>query len=99
MCIRDSGNALSRFFSVPYEPFRADRIKPVDLLRNLKRDYVEANQWLPIEESQEGIVVISMDPERIKGSRIVNNIFPKGKIVYRVTTNAEFRLALSLIHI
>ena len=46
------GNALSRFFSVPYEPFRADRIKPMDLLRNLKRDYVEANQWLPIEESQ-----------------------------------------------
>ena len=88
------GNALSRFFSVPYEPFRADRIKPMDLLRNLKRDYVEANQWLPIEESQEGIVVISMDPERIKGSRIVNNIFPKGKIAYRVTTNAEFRLAI-----
>jgi type II secretory ATPase GspE/PulE/Tfp pilus assembly ATPase PilB-like protein len=88
------GNALSRFFSVPYESFRADRIKPMDLLRNLKRDYVEANQWLPIEESQEGIVVISMDPERIKGSRIVNNIFPKGKIAYRVTTNAEFRLAV-----
>ena len=43
------GNALSRFFSVPYEPFRADRIKPMDLLRNLKRDYVEANQLLPIE--------------------------------------------------
>jgi len=88
------GNALSRFFGVPYEPFRPDRIKPMDLLRNLKREYVEANQWLPIEESQEGIVVISMDPERIKGSRIVNNIFPKGKIAYRVTTNAEFRLAI-----
>ncbi|MBL8414760.1 MAG: GspE/PulE family protein [Propionivibrio sp.] len=88
------GNALSRFFGVPYEAFRADRIKPMDLLRNLKRDYVEANQWLPIEESQEGIVVISMDPERIKGSRIVNNIFPKGKIAYRVTTNAEFKQAI-----
>ncbi|MFZ4536788.1 ATPase, T2SS/T4P/T4SS family [Propionivibrio sp.] len=85
------GGALSKFFAVPYEPFRADRIKPMDLLRNLKRDYVEANLWLPIEESQEGIVVISMDPERIKGSRIVNNIFPKSKIAYRVTTNAEFR--------
>ncbi len=88
------GNALSGFFGVPYEPFRADRIKPMDLLRNLKRDYVEVNQWLPIEESQEGIVVISMDPERIKGSRIVNNIFPKGKIAYSVTTHAEFRLAI-----
>ena len=88
------GNALSRFFCVPYEPFRADRIKPMDLLRNLKRDYVEANQWLPVEEGQEGIVVISMDPERIRGARIVNNIFPKSKIAYRVTTNTEFQQAI-----
>ncbi len=88
------GQALSKFFAVPYEPFRADRIKPMELLRNLKRDYVEANQWLPVEEIKEGIVVITLDPERIKGSRIVNNIFPKSKIVYRVTTRAEFMLSL-----
>jgi type II secretory ATPase GspE/PulE/Tfp pilus assembly ATPase PilB-like protein len=88
------GSALSRFFGVPYAPFRADRIKPTDLLRNLKRDYVHANQWLPIEEGPEGIVVISMDPERIKGSRVVNNIFPKSKIAYRVTTNAEFQQSI-----
>jgi type II secretory ATPase GspE/PulE/Tfp pilus assembly ATPase PilB-like protein len=84
------GNALSKFFGVAYEPFRSDRVKPMDLLKNLKRDYVEGNQWLPIEETQEGVVVISMDPERIKSSRIVNNIFPKSKIAYRVTTNREF---------
>ncbi len=88
------GDALSRFFDVPYEPFRAERIKPMDLLRNLKRDYVEANQWLPIEENPEGIVVVAMDPERIRGSRIVNAVFPKNKIVYRVTTNAEFQKAV-----
>src|ERR1035437_8048002 len=32
------GSALTHFFGVRYEPFRADRIKPMDLLRNLKRD-------------------------------------------------------------
>jgi type II secretory ATPase GspE/PulE/Tfp pilus assembly ATPase PilB-like protein len=84
------GAALSKFFGVAYEPFKGDRIKPMDLLKNLKRDYVEANHWLPVEETQEGLVVLSMDPERIKSSRIVNNIFPKSKIVYRVTTNREF---------
>lgn len=84
------GASLSKFFSVPYEPFKGDRIKPMDLLKNLKRDYVEANHWLPIEETPEGVVVISMDPERIKSSRVVNNIFPKSRIVYRVTTNREF---------
>ena len=84
------GRALETFFGVPYEPFRSDRIKPIDLLRNLKRDYVDANHWLPIEEGADGIVVISKDPERIRSSRVVENIFPKNKIVYRVTTKDEF---------
>ena len=85
------GRALSQYFDVPYEAFRTDRLKPMDLLKNLKRDYIETNHWLPLEETQDGLVVVSMDPERIKGSRIVNNIFPRNTIVYRVTTIAEFR--------
>lgn len=88
------GQALSKFFAVPYEPFRPDRIKPMDLIKNLRREYVESNQWLPVEDTPEGIVVVAPDPERIKASRIVNNIFPKGKIVYRVTTDAEFKKAV-----
>ncbi|WIM05466.1 MAG: ATPase, T2SS/T4P/T4SS family [Candidatus Nitricoxidivorans perseverans] len=85
------GGALSKFFGVPYEPHRQDRIKPIDLLRNLKRDYVEQNQWLPVEESPEGVVILAMDPEQVKGSRVVNNVFPKSKLTFRVTTIREFR--------
>jgi type II secretory ATPase GspE/PulE/Tfp pilus assembly ATPase PilB-like protein len=84
------GDALSKFFKVPYEPFKSDRVKPVDLLRNLKRDYVEANQWLPLEETTEGVVVLSPDPERVQTSRVANNVYPKSKVVYRVTTHQEF---------
>ena len=84
------GAALGKFFNVPYESFKADRIKPVDLLKNLKRDFLEQGQWAPVEESSEGIMVVCMDPEQVKGSRVVNNIFPRGKINYRVTTNFEF---------
>jgi hypothetical protein len=39
-----------------------------------------------------------LDPEQVKGSRIVNNIFPRGKIQYfRVTTNHEFGQTLDLL--
>jgi type II secretory ATPase GspE/PulE/Tfp pilus assembly ATPase PilB-like protein len=31
-----------------------------------------------------------MDPEQVKGSRMVNNVFPRAKVVYKVTTNHEF---------
>jgi type II secretory ATPase GspE/PulE/Tfp pilus assembly ATPase PilB-like protein len=84
------GASLAKFFGVPYEPFKADRIKPVELMKNLRREYVELNQWLPIEDSKDGIVVLTLDPEQLKGSRVVSTIFPKSKVVYRVTTKREF---------
>ena len=85
------GEALSNFFGVPYEPFKPDRVKPVDLLKNLKREFVEQSQWIPVEDGPEGIVIVSTDPERVRNARMVNNIFPKAKLAYRVTTNVEFR--------
>lgn len=84
------GAALGKFFKVPYEPFKSDRIKPIDLLKNLKRDFLEQAQWAPVEEGPEGVLVVCMDPEQVKGSRMVNNVFPRAKVVYKVTTNHEF---------
>jgi len=85
------GEALGKFFGVPYEPFKADRLKPADLLRNIKREFVDQNLWLPIEENKDGLIILATDPEQVKNTRVANNIFPKAKLLYRVTTNAEFR--------
>ena len=92
------GAALSKFFGVPYEAYKQDRVKPMDLLKNLKREYVEQNQWLPIDDTKEGLVVLCMDPERIRSSRIASNVFPKAKIVYRVTTQKEFKETVNLFY-
>ncbi|HKI64460.1 MAG TPA: GspE/PulE family protein [Burkholderiales bacterium] len=89
------GQALSKFFGVPYEPFKPDRVKPMDLLRNLKREYVQANQWLPVDDTREGLVVLCLDPERVRNSRIASNVFPKARIVYKVTTQKEFKDTVS----
>lgn len=92
------GAALSKFFGVPYEPLKTDRIKPMDLLKNLKREYVESQQWVPIEDSKEGLIVLALDPERVKSSRIVTNVFPKLRPVFRVTTQKEFKETLNLFY-
>jgi type II secretory ATPase GspE/PulE/Tfp pilus assembly ATPase PilB-like protein len=89
------GSALSRFFGVPYESFKPDRVKPMDLLKNLKREYVESTQWVPIDDAKEGLIVLCLDPERIRSSRIAANVFPKARIVYKVTTQKEFRDTLN----
>jgi type II secretory ATPase GspE/PulE/Tfp pilus assembly ATPase PilB-like protein len=85
------GSALSKFFGVPYDQFKPDRVKPMDLLKNLKREYVESNQWVPIDDTKEGLVVLCLDPERIKSSRIASNVFPKARLLYKVTTQKDFK--------
>ncbi len=92
------GKALSSFFGVPYEPYKADRIKPADLLRNLKREYVESSHWVPIDDTPEGVVILTTDPERIQASRVVNNIFPKNRLVYKVCTHREFKATLDAFY-
>jgi type II secretory ATPase GspE/PulE/Tfp pilus assembly ATPase PilB-like protein len=88
------GAALARFYGVPYEPFRSDRIKPGGVLKNLKREFVDHNRWLIIEQDQDLLVILATDPEAVKQSRMVRNIFPKARLVFRVTTNVEFRLTV-----
>jgi len=88
------GAALAKFFGVEYEPFKPDRIKPPDLLKNIKRDYAEGNHWVPLEEGKTGILVMSTDPERVRNSRMVENVFPRSKVIYKVTTEKDFKLTL-----
>ena len=90
IAIGDLGQSLADFYRVAYEPFRANRIKPDDLLKNLKREYVEANGWVPIEDTPEGMAILTPEPDRVMGSRVAANVFPKHKLVYRVCSRREF---------
>jgi type II secretory ATPase GspE/PulE/Tfp pilus assembly ATPase PilB-like protein len=89
------GAALAKYFSVEYEPHKPERVKPLDLLRNLKRDYCESSNWIPVDDTKAGIVVMTTDPEHVKNSRVVENIFAKSKVVYRVSTSRDFIATLN----
>ncbi len=88
------GAALAKYFGVEYEAHKPERVKPIDLLKNLKRDYCESSNWMPVDDSKAGIVIMTTDPEHTKSSRVVENIFPKSKIVYRVCTSRDFMSTL-----
>ncbi|MDL2354037.1 MAG: GspE/PulE family protein [Pseudomonadota bacterium] len=88
------GAALAKFYGVPYEPFRADRLKPGGLLKNLKREFVEHNRWLLIDHQQDVLVILAPDPDQVRQARMVNQLFPKARLVFRVTTNVEFKLTV-----
>jgi type II secretory ATPase GspE/PulE/Tfp pilus assembly ATPase PilB-like protein len=88
------GQSLARFYGVPYEPFKPERVKPVELLRNLKRQFLEEHGWVPLDDTKEGLVVLAVDPEAAANARLVAQIFPKSKLQFRVTTAREFELTL-----
>jgi type II secretory ATPase GspE/PulE/Tfp pilus assembly ATPase PilB-like protein len=90
------GAALAKFYGCDYEPHKSDRIKPIDLLKSIKREFALSGQWLPVEDIKGGIVIICIDPEHVRGSRAVENIFQKQKPIYRVTTHREFLATLNL---
>ena len=91
------GESLALFFQCPYEPFRADRLKPLDLLKNIRREFAAESGWLPLEEGKDGLVVLCTDPEKVRGSRQVANVFPKAKVEYRVTTKREFAATMNQV--
>lgn len=92
------GKSLSHFFEVEYEPFKTNRVKPVKLFKNLKRDYIEKNFWLPIDDTKDGLVVLTPDPDKIKALHIVDNVFPKHRIIYKVCSSREFKATLDLFY-
>ena len=93
------GPSLAKFFGVPYEAFNNGRIRSEMLHGPLKRDFLEEQGWIPLEESPEGLVVMCADPEAVRGSRIVPQVFPRqSKFAYRVTTQTEFEETLSQLY-
>ena len=88
------GRALARFFGVPYEALQHDRVTDVELVKKLKRQYVEENNWLPISDDKNGMTILAVDPEQVKTTRVVNLIFPGARLQYKVTTKREFKLTV-----
>jgi type II secretory ATPase GspE/PulE/Tfp pilus assembly ATPase PilB-like protein len=85
------GPSLSKFFGMPYEPFNAGRIRVEVLQGALKREFVNEQGWIPLEQAPDGLVIMCTDPEAVRNSRIVPQIFPRtSKFAWRVTTQTEF---------
>ncbi len=93
------GPSLGKFFAVPYEPFSAGRIRAEAIHGVLKQEFLQEQGWIPLEESPEGLVIMCLDPEAVRSSRIVPQVFARStKFAYRVTTHIEFKDTMGQIY-
>jgi len=92
------GPSLAKFFGVPYEAFNQGRIRSEMLHGALKREFVSQQGWLPLEESPDGLIIMCVDPEAVRGARVVPQVFSRiTKFAYRVTTQTEFQETLAQV--
>jgi type II secretory ATPase GspE/PulE/Tfp pilus assembly ATPase PilB-like protein len=93
------GSSLSRFFGVPYVAFQSGRLRSDALHGKLKKEFVLSHLWLPLEDGPEGLLVMTLDPEAVKGSKQVPLIYPQlHRFVYAVTTQTEFEETVAQIY-
>jgi type II secretory ATPase GspE/PulE/Tfp pilus assembly ATPase PilB-like protein len=90
------GPSLAKFFGVPYEPSNPGRLR-VDALHGvLKPEFVMEQGWIPLEETPDGLVLMCLDPEAVRNSRIVPQVFPRiSRFAWRVTTQTDFNQTLN----
>lgn len=81
------GLSLVKFFNVPHKTFNPWRT-PSEMLHGLiKGEFIELQRWIPLEETSESLVILCMNPEAVRGLRVVLRVFPlKSKFAYCVTT-------------
>ena len=85
------GRSLAHFFGVPYWGFDGKRIRSDALHGRLKADFVAECQWLPLEEGPDGLLIMAVDPEDARNSKLVPQVFPRfARLVFGVTTASEF---------
>jgi type II secretory ATPase GspE/PulE/Tfp pilus assembly ATPase PilB-like protein len=93
------GASYSKFFGTAYEAFSTGRVRSEALLGPLKRDFLSEQGWVPLEETEQGLVVMCLDPEAIKGSKVVPQVYPRlSRFAYKVTTQTEFEETLDQLY-
>ncbi len=85
------GAALAQLFGAPYVGFDKQRIRTEALHGRLKRDFVLAHRWLPLEDTPDGLLIMATDPEAVRAARLVPQVFAQfSRFVFAVTTDTEF---------
>lgn len=95
--IEHLGAAYAHFFKVPYEPFRSDR-KRSKLLQSVAREYAAHNGWVVLEDMGPALTVLALDPDRLRATRRVEEVFPQHAAKIRVTTRREFFQTLDQLY-
>jgi type II secretory ATPase GspE/PulE/Tfp pilus assembly ATPase PilB-like protein len=93
------GASLAAYFGAPYLGFNPTLARSELLHSQLRREFLEAQGWIPLYESPGGLRVMCLDPEAVRGLRMVPQAFTRiQKFNYTVTTQQDFQQTLDQLY-
>lgn len=85
----DIGKSLEDFYKCRFMTFNPKTVIPGDLLKNLKREYLIRELWVPLEKSDGFINVIVDDPHNILKRDAIESLLRTKAIKYSVALSED----------
>ncbi len=85
----DIGKSLEEFYHCKFVQFNDKYSIPGDLLRNLRREYLRRELWVPLEKKDGKIRVIVDDPNNILKRDMIENLLKTRSVEYNVAIKED----------
>lgn len=80
----DIGKSYEEFYRCKFIPFNDKIVIPGDLLKNLKRDYLRRELWVPLDKTDGKIHILVDDPNNILKRDMIENLLKTKAVRYDV---------------
>ena len=78
------GQSLSAFYKCPFFEPREPLSVPVELVKNISLNYLNANYWIPLRSTEETVEILIDDPHSFLKIRDIKRLFPLQEIKFAV---------------
>ena len=76
---KELGKSLELYYSVPYQGFSDSIVLPQSNFSGLNKNYLAKNNWVPLQNDETSVVVLTDDPSDKDRIQNIQMIFPKKK--------------------
>jgi len=85
----DLGKSLSLFYGCPFKTYDPALPTPVELVRNLKKQFLMHELWVPLSWSKEGIEILIDDPKDLNKTDHIRALVKTKKISFSVAIKED----------
>jgi type II secretory ATPase GspE/PulE/Tfp pilus assembly ATPase PilB-like protein len=94
----DIGHALEEFYHCRFVQYNDKTVIPGDLIKNLKKDFLRRELWVPLEKINDKIHIIVDDPNNILKRDTIENLLKTKQVKYDVALAEDIIKFINLFY-